>query len=108
MTDWDQIARRIAEASAEPFAPLPPRSIGGGCINAAVRLSDGRRSYFVKTNAASRLEMFEAEQAGLQALADSGAIRVPRPVASGGRGDLEGSYDDTGSIILALYANWTF
>ncbi len=83
MTDWNQIARRIAEASGEPFDPLPPRNIGGGCINAAVRLSDGRRSYFVKTNAASRLEMFEAEEAGLQALADSGAIRVPRPVASG-------------------------
>jgi fructosamine-3-kinase len=83
MTDWNEIARRIAEASGEPFDPQPPRSIGGGCINAAVRLSDGRRSYFVKTNLASRLEMFEAEQAGLQALADSGAIRVPRPVASG-------------------------
>ena len=83
MTDWNQIARLIAEASGESFAPLPPRSIGGGCINAAVRLSDGRISYFVKTNAASRLAMFEAEQAGLQALADSRAIRVPRPVASG-------------------------
>jgi fructosamine-3-kinase len=83
MTDWNQIAERIAEASGEPFEPLPPRTIGGGCVNAAVRLSDGRRSYFVKTNAASRLEMFEAEEAGLQALADSGAIRVPRPVASG-------------------------
>jgi long-chain fatty acid transport protein len=31
-----------------------------------------------------------------------------RPAAFGGRGDLEGSYDDTGSIILALYGNWTF
>ena len=40
MTDWYQIAGRIAAASGEPFDPLPPRGIGGGCINEAVRLSD--------------------------------------------------------------------
>jgi len=80
MTDWTSIAKHIAAASGEAFAAQPPRTIGGGCINAAVRLSDGRRSYFVKTNAASRLEMFEAELAGLQALAATRTLRVPQPL----------------------------
>ena len=30
------------------------------------------------------------------------------PVALGGRGNLVGSYDDTGTIVFALYGNWTF
>lgn len=80
MTDWTRIARHIAAASGEPFAPKSPRAIGGGCINSAVRLSDGHRSYFVKTNASSRLAMFEAELAGLQALAETRTLRVPQPL----------------------------
>jgi hypothetical protein len=31
-----------------------------------------------------------------------------KPVALGGRGDLVGSYEDTGSVFLALYGNWKF
>ncbi len=31
-----------------------------------------------------------------------------RPVALGGRGDVEGSYEDTGAIILGLYGSWQF
>ena len=31
-----------------------------------------------------------------------------RPVALGGRGDVDGSYDDTGAIILGLYGSWKF
>ncbi|WP_373499778.1 OmpP1/FadL family transporter [Desulfococcus sp.] len=30
------------------------------------------------------------------------------PVALGGRGDLVGTYDDTGTVFLALYGNWKF
>ena len=49
-------------------------------------LSDGSRSYFVKLNAADRLDMFEAEAEGLAALAAPGAIRVPEPVCTGTAG----------------------
>jgi len=48
-----------------------------------VRLSDGRRSWFVKVNDAHRLAMFEAEAAGLAALAETRTIRVPRPLLTG-------------------------
>jgi long-chain fatty acid transport protein len=30
------------------------------------------------------------------------------PVAVGGRGNLAGSYEDIGTLFLAIYANWTF
>ncbi len=57
--------------------------MGGGCINTAMRLADGPQQWFVKLNQASRLDMFQAEAAGLQELADAGAIRVPRPLCTG-------------------------
>ena len=31
-----------------------------------------------------------------------------RPVALGGQGDVDGSYDDTGAIIIGLYGSWKF
>ncbi|MBK1731316.1 fructosamine kinase family protein [Thiococcus pfennigii] len=83
MPDWQDIAARIAAATGEPFALRPPQHVGGGCINRAVRLGDGRRDYFVKLNDASQLAMFEAEAAGLAALAATATLRVPRPLCTG-------------------------
>ena len=83
MSLWDDIARAIGDASGTPFAPGSPGSLGGGCINSAFRLGDGVHDWFVKTNSADRLDMFEAEAAGLDALADSGTLRVPRPLCTG-------------------------
>ncbi len=77
------IATHIAQATGEPFEPRPPSPIGGGCINTAVRLSDHRRSFFVKLNSAERLEMFAAEAEGLGEMALSHCIRVPEPVCYG-------------------------
>ncbi|WP_295454408.1 fructosamine kinase family protein [uncultured Thiodictyon sp.] len=84
MTDWAVIAQHIASATGQPFAPTAAaRPVGGGCINDAVILTAGERSYFVKTNAAARHTMFEAEAAGLAELAAAGALRVPAPVCWG-------------------------
>jgi len=62
-------------------APVGLRGLGGGCIaDAAVaEFADGSR-VFVK-RAAGRPGMFEAEAAGLGALAEAGVIRVPRVLA---------------------------
>ena len=86
MTVWAAIAAQVGALTGAPFAPDAPHSIGGGCINSTVRLSDGRQSWFVKVNAASMLDMFEAERAGLEELAGARAIRVPRPLAAGSEG----------------------
>ena len=87
MTDWKRIAERIAAAGSHPFDPSPPAPVGGGCINQAVVLSDAERRYFVKLNRAHRLPMFEAEAAGLEEMAATHSIRVPRPLCTGVAGD---------------------
>jgi fructosamine-3-kinase len=86
MTDWKSIAAAISGATGHPFEPDTPRSVGGGCINTAYRLRGSARSYFVKLNAADRLSMFEAEAAGLEEMAATGSIRVPRPLCTGTAG----------------------
>ena len=83
MSFWQEIARRISNASGQVFDPRPPCGLGGGCINDAFKLSNGSQAWFVKTNDADRLDMFEAEAAGLNGLASAGAIGVPRPLCTG-------------------------
>ncbi len=83
MSAWQQIAEQIAQVTGEAFDPLPPNGIGGGCINTTQRLRDGERSFFLKLNSASLIAMFEAEADGLQALAASDTLRVPRPICHG-------------------------
>jgi fructosamine-3-kinase len=83
VSDWRRIAGHIAAVSGAAFEPTPPRSVGGGCINEAVTLSDGEHGYFVKLNRADRLDMFEAEAEGLAEMAATRSIRVPRPVCTG-------------------------
>jgi fructosamine-3-kinase len=83
MSALELIAAEIAAVTEEPFAPAQPQHVGGGCINRAVRLTDGTRDYFVKLNDASQLAMFEAEAAGLAALRATRTLRVPEPLCSG-------------------------
>jgi fructosamine-3-kinase len=87
MDIWQHIAQEIRRSTGEAFVSRPPTHVGGGCINVAVRLSDGRRDFFVKLNRAERLDMFEAEAEGLCALDAAGSMRVPRPLCHGSFGD---------------------
>jgi fructosamine-3-kinase len=62
--------------------------VGGGCISQASRATvwdDAGccRVVFVKSNAASFLDNFQAEREGLIRLGQPGTIRVPRPLALG-------------------------
>lgn len=84
----EAIAEAIERATGRPFSPRADRAAGGGCINSARVLegSDGRR-FFVKTNHARRLAMFEAEAEGLEAMLATGTVRVPRPICHGTSGD---------------------
>lgn len=78
-----RIAQQIAEVTGEPFSVKTQQSIGGGCINQAVKIADQRRSFFVKLNQANQIAMFEAEYDGLQAMSQSHTIRVPQPLCCG-------------------------
>ncbi|MGB5733109.1 MAG: fructosamine kinase family protein [Thiohalocapsa sp.] len=83
MSTEPEIARQIADATGQPFAPRATRTVGGGCINRALVLSDGDQHWFVKVNQPALLAMFEAESDGLAAMAETASIRVPRPVCTG-------------------------
>ncbi len=75
MQSLDSIRDAIARATGRrpDGAPEP---IGGGCIHGAFVLG----GYFVKSNRASCLPMFEAEADGLRAIAKTKTIRVPEPI----------------------------
>lgn len=81
--NWTDIEQAINTSGRQGFRIRDRQSVGGGCINDAYRIQGDGQEYFVKVNAAAGLSMFEAEAAGLQALADARAIRVPRPVTTG-------------------------
>ncbi len=53
------------------------RSLGGGCINNALRLQTGKETYLLKWNADPLPGMFETEAHGLQLLAATHTVRVP-------------------------------
>ncbi len=75
------LAERIGELTGEAFAPAQSGHVGGGCVNQALQLSDGRRRFFVKLNQPGLAPMFAAEGQGLQALLAAGSgFRVPVPL----------------------------
>lgn len=81
--NWDIISKQISATTGQNFTARTVQSLSGGDINAAFRLQDGQSSYFVKLNRSERVAMFAAEFAGLQELAATKTLRVPRPVVYG-------------------------
>jgi fructosamine-3-kinase len=90
---WADIAESISKASGAAFEPRRASEVGGGCINRAVKLSDGDRCYFVKATDPSAASMFEAERDGLADLLGAGCLRVPAPVTCG-------TTDDAAFLVL--------
>lgn len=84
MTDWLAISTAIGSATRQPFQLIEHDATGGGCINQTylIRGQDGRQ-FFVKLNAVNMLAMFVAEAAGLNEIAATNTIRVPRLIAHG-------------------------
>ncbi len=83
MPDWQKIAEHIRIRTGGSEALGTVREMGGGCINTTHELALGDTTYFVKTNHASALDMFEAEHDGLTELQDAHCICTPVPLLSG-------------------------
>lgn len=83
MGHWQRIEAEICAATGDRFVIRSRKPVGGGCINEAWLIGDGRHQYFIKLNRASEAEMFQAEADGLRGLSAAGAIRVPRVYATG-------------------------
>lgn len=86
MSFWQHIEQQIEQATGTVFHIEHNRGVGGGGINAASRVSDGNRQYFIKTNDVRHAYMFEAEAEGLLEMANSNTVRVPEPVCYGEHG----------------------
>lgn len=56
-----------------------PATVSGGCIHQSYQLGD----FFIKTNVAEKLPVFEAEKVGLEALAETKTARVPEVICTG-------------------------
>jgi fructosamine-3-kinase len=82
--DWDAIAAAISSATQQPFQLGDHAAAGGGCINQTYRIrSLDHRQFFIKLNVADKHAMFAAEAEGLNTIAVTNTIRVPRPIAHG-------------------------
>jgi fructosamine-3-kinase len=78
-----ELAAAIGHAIGTTFSVSRAQAVHGGDISQAFKLGDGTRSFFIKTYALGRLDMFEAEAAGLAELAAANAVRVPQVICHG-------------------------
>ncbi|MCK5726523.1 MAG: fructosamine kinase family protein [Thiotrichaceae bacterium] len=82
--DWAQIADIVYQKTGQYFVFSHPQSLSGGCINQAWQLSDQKgHLWFIKTNQASLLPMFEAEAEGLLAIQNTHSLRTPKVQCTG-------------------------
>ena len=81
-----RIENSIGDALGEAVRVRSAEAAGGGSISEAFVVGDGTRRWFVKVNRAALAPMFDAEADGLAALAQCGAIRVPKVIAQGVEG----------------------
>jgi fructosamine-3-kinase len=85
--DLPRLFDDLARATGLSFSGSRTSSVSGGSINHTVKAQTDRGPLFVKLNAYSQLDMFEAEAAGLAALEGADAVRVPAVIAVGAVAD---------------------
>ncbi len=81
--NWQDIEQAISTATGNTFTLDSHGSVGGGCINSAMKINGNGKEFFLKLNDARLLDMFEAEADGLRELAAARAVRVPIPICTG-------------------------
>lgn len=75
--NWADLATRLSSRLGVELGLRDASPVSGGNINQAWCLQANSQRFFVKTNRAELLPMFEAEQAGLDAIRMTRTIRVP-------------------------------
>ena len=83
MTDWGELLRQVGEQTGLRLSRDNVRQIGGGSIHHAYRLQGDSGAVFMKLNTPDQLAGFEAEAMGLEALAATNTLRVPRVLGCG-------------------------
>lgn len=77
------IADNISNTLKQRFEIKTSQALHGGDINQAYKITDHDRTYFVKINQSDRRTMFEAELDGLNQIANTHTIRMPKPICTG-------------------------
>lgn len=80
---WKEIESEINKNINQSFQVINHQSVAGGCINQAYKLIGKDKTYFVKLNQASSVEMFAAEAMALEQIYSTNTIRVPKPICWG-------------------------
>lgn len=87
MINWQVLGDSLAAKLQLPPGDVRTTPQPGGDINQAYRLEFGKYRFFVKLNRAALLPMFDAEKAGLDAIRQSRALRVPDVFMTGREDD---------------------
>ena len=83
MHEFTDLIAHLQQQSGQNLQGCRLQAIDGGDISTAYRLQNASVDWFIKLNTAARQDMFAAEAASLQALAECGCIRVPKVIAFG-------------------------
>ena len=86
MSLWQHLSEQISQHTQQTFKINSHIALSGGCINNAYKVSDGRTSYFVKTNDIKHGDMFKTESISLDEIQTSGCICAPTPICYGSFG----------------------
>ncbi|MDH4274634.1 MAG: fructosamine kinase family protein [Gammaproteobacteria bacterium] len=76
----------ISQALGRAYRIQSHRVAGGGSINEAYIIDDGRTRLFLKMNTLAQADMFAAEAAGLRELVKPRALRIPEVITEGQAG----------------------
>jgi len=83
MHDWTALFSQFETLLEQDFSHCTVRNVSGGCINQTFVLENCHHRYFIKLNQRHLSEMFMAEMAGLQEIAQTHTIETPKPLACG-------------------------
>ena len=81
--DFAELRSAVSSATGLRLEASPLERVGGGCINECLRWGTDAGPLFIKLSGIGHLDVFEAEAAGLQELAQPAAVRVPAVMGLG-------------------------
>lgn len=81
--DWNDVTKPLSELLSLPVQTVSASTVAGGDIHHAYHLHTTAGEFFVKSNSAQYLPLFETEANSLKKLAATQTITVPRVFTSG-------------------------
>jgi fructosamine-3-kinase len=83
VTNIHNIVSNIENITGQTLTNYQLKSVGGGSINTAYKLSANAYHYFIKLNQSHLVDMFEAEARGLEEMRALNCVRIPEVICFG-------------------------